>query len=231
MSGGGGSLGAPWLLFGIAGAYSQDEVHIMLIRFMVVVLFVLGCSRDVFAYTLVTTQSDSQGTISVYVRNSGLATEQWKIDVYSNSDGSSYSFVYSTINGNISLSADDVSGVIYGDGSWLMTSLEPEWHGTQVYSNGSIYYPPGVTPPGGTPPFPIVIRGINTDPYMGHKGIGCIGNAAVAIGTYIQNGGAARAFISGAIRGSWTGGGAAGWGAIAMLMGVTTLVVDACMAH
>lgn len=192
------------------------------------------------AFDLVTSHSDKGGSISVYVANEGAPQEQWLIVVYDSADGETYQYQLNPSTGVINVTTSDMGGPIHSDGTWVMTSFEPGYHGTQVHSNGYVWYPPWVTPPGEGPP--TVIRG--KWPSWAVDGVfrgqeeeyviqwGCAGSALAALGAFLTGGGAARAAISGAIRGSLGGpGAAAGWGALSAIAGATMLVVDACMAR
>ncbi len=184
----------------------------------------------------VTSQSNAEGTITVHVSDQGMVSENWHISVTSHSDGSTYTVIYSPATGAALVTTPDFTGPVYSQLNWALTSLEPEYFGSVVHSNGTVVYPPGVAPPGDGPPvhvqgtFNIRRHASPSEPHI--QILGCAGNAFVAIGAYILGGEAAGNFVRGAVRGVWAGpGSGAGMGALATILGASVLVVDACMVQ
>lgn len=192
--------------------------------------------QDAKAMEHVTTQSTDEGTITVQVADRNLPSESWHISVTSHAEGHTYSVVYSMSTGTALVTTPEFSGPVHNENDWSLTSLEPQYFGTVVHSDGTVVYPPGFTPPGDLPPMHIQGQPSFEGAYVLHGNqiqfFGCSGSALVAVGSYLIGGQAAMNFMRGAVRGSVGGPGSAfGAGSLMTILGATALVIDSCFVH
>lgn len=234
----------------VEGLFSRGSRYITTIgllevtmKVLVVVAAMIGAFSSNAAladWAHVTSQSNQLGTVDVFVENAGLATERWRFEVHSFSDGENYSLQMGIDGQSFTFTGNDISGFFQNFGTFpvgVVTLNSAEFPGVQLGTNGYYYFPPGVRPPTHVEGnLPYIRRRIHKEggalfelpPDI--QIMNCVGAAMGAIGNFIMTGGAWRAGVSGFARGTMSLNLATAsiMGAAMATLGATVVAVDAC---